>query len=256
MNIGGIGLRIAGLALWSAGCATALAQTGAVSPVGAAEPAPAFKLTVGRYALDGGGLAGSQALDVNLRYTTEQIGDLWLGVYRMPSAALSQVRSGWDKVFTVGPVRVSPSLQSASGGFWGGSVGVETGDSWYVGAGLGRTNLRNYINLNYDPNDAWMFSSGYRWADARSLGIQVVRDNRLNPDQQHVHLVYRAPRPGGQRLTLDTLYKKGFSNGEYVRRVGLSATYDWPRYFVHLTFDPKVNFTPQNMWRLQVGVRF
>ena len=53
--------------------------------------------------------------------------------------------------------------------------------------GAGRTNLRNYANLNFDPNDAWMLSGGYRWADNYSLALQVVPDNRLNPDQQNTH---------------------------------------------------------------------
>jgi hypothetical protein len=32
--------------------------------------------------------------------------------------------------------------------------------------------------------------------------------------------------------------------------------YDWPTYFVRLAWDPKVNFTPQDMVRLSAGVRF
>ena len=222
-----------------------------------AQEALPFKLTAGLYQL---GSAGSDApaargLDLNLRHT-DAWGDLWLGVYRSPVMALSQTRAGWDNTFTLGPVRLQPSLQVASGGFWGGSFGLETGDSWFVGAGLGRTNLRNYVNLNFDPNDAWMLSGGYRWQDARSLSLQVVHDNRQNPDQQHVHLVYRTPMPDSQRLTLDALYKKGTVDGEYIQRIGLSATYDWPRYFVKVAYDPKVNFTAQNMWRLQLGTRF
>ena len=37
---------------------------------------------------------------------------------------------------------------------------------------------------------------------------------------------------------------------------GKKQIYDWPRFFVRLAFDPKVNFTPENMWRLSVGTRF
>lgn len=215
-----------------------------------------FKFTTGLYQLSGADLPGSRALDVNLRYSTSTVGDLWLGFYRSPSLALSQTRAGWDNTYRLGGVRVTPSLQTASGGFWGGSLNVETGDTVYVGVGFGRTNLRNYVNLNFDPNDAYMLSAGYRWQDVRSLGLQLVRDNRQNPDQQHVHLVYRTPLPDNERLTLDALVKKGLVLGEPVRRVGLSATYDWPRYFARVAYDPKVNFTPQNMWRVQVGTRF
>ena len=122
--------------------------------------------------------------------------------------------------------------------------------------GLGRTNLRNYVNLNFDPNDAWMLSGGFRWNSARSLALQVVRDNRQNPDEQHVHLVYRTPLPEGRRLTLDGLYKKGLVAGVPIARTGLAVTYDWPHYFTRLAYDPQVNFTPQNMWRLSMGTRF
>ena len=89
-------------------------------------------------------------------------------------------------------------------------MSLEAGDTWFAGLGAGRTNLRNYANLNFDPNDAWMLSGGYRWADNHSLALQVVRDNRLNPDQQNVHLVYRTPINGSDRLTLDLLKKRGW----------------------------------------------
>ena len=135
-------------------------------------------------------------------------------------------------------------------GFVGVSVSVETGDTWFVGAGVGRTNLRNYANLNFDPNDAWMLSGGYRWASSRSLAVQVVRDYPLNPDQQNVHLVYRTPINGDYRLTLDLLQKKGLVGGVPISRSGLSVAYDWPRYFVHVAWDPQVNFTTQDMLRL------
>lgn len=232
-------------------------QSDEANAVDAPKPTP-FKLTTGLYQLSGGGAPVAKGLDVNLRYTGA-IGDLWLGVFRSPDLALSQTRGGWDSTYTLdvlGGVRISPSLQAASGGFWGGSLGLETGDTWFAGVGLGRTNLRNYVNLNFDPNDAWMLSGGYRWNSARSLALQVVRDNRQNPDEQHVHLVYRTPLSEGQRLTLDGLYKKGLVAGTPIARTGLAVTYDWPRYFARLAYDPKVNFTPQNMWRFSVGTRF
>ena len=172
----------------------------------AAEPAN-YKFTAGHYQLSGGGLPAGSGLDLNLR-ATGGFGNAWLGWYGSASQDIKQVRAGWDSSYTVGPVRLMPSLQIASGGFLGGSVMVETGDSWFAGAGLGRTNLRNYANLNFDPNDAWMLSGGYRWADNRSLALQVVRDNRENPDQQNVHLVYRTPINNGDRLTLDLLQKR------------------------------------------------
>ena len=133
---------------------------------------------------------------------------------------------------------------------------VETGDAWFVGAGVGRTNLRNYANLNFDPNDAWMLSGGYRWAGNHSLALQWIRDNRVNPDQQNLHVVYRMPVNQTDRLTVDALQKKGLVGGTPISRFGLSVGYDWPRYFVRVAYDPLVNFSVQDMLRLSVGTRF
>lgn len=232
-----------------------------LGPIGVAHAAEeavqpiSYKFTAGHYQLSGGGLPAAAGLDVNLR-ATGRFGNAWLGWYGSPSQDVKQVRAGWDSSYKLGPVRLMPSLQIASGGFVGGSVSLEAGDTWFVGVGAGRTNLRNYANLNFDPNDAWMLSGGYRWADNSSLALQVVRDNRLNPDQQNVHVVYRTPVNGNHRLTLDLLQKKGLVGGVPISRFGLSAGYDWPSYFVRVAWDPQVNFTAQDMLRLSVGTRF
>jgi hypothetical protein len=223
--------------------------------VQAQDQQPNYKLTTGLYALSGAGQANSHGLDINLRRTSDA-GDLWAAWYRSPEQNVSQPRLGWDNNYSVSTWRVQPSVQMASGGFWGGSLGVETGDSWFVGVGLGRTNLHPYTNLNFDPNDAWMASGGYRWSSVQSIGFQVVRDNRQNPDQQHVHAVYRMGMPNGQRLTLDVLFKSGLVEEQFTRRTGLSVTYDWPQFFTRVAYDPIINFTPQTMWRVSVGTRF
>jgi hypothetical protein len=201
-----------------------------------------FKLTVGAYRVSGGGLPAGPGLDMNLRYTYGD-GNVWIGWFRSPVLDFAQPRVGWDHTFTLGPVRVLPSLQAASGGFVGGSLAVETGDSWFVGTGLGRTNLRNYANLNFDPNDSYTVYGGYKWPDGTALSLSLIRDNRL-------------PLPERQRLTVDLLAKQGTVDGQFIRRAGLTVTYDWPRWFVRAAYDPKVNFTAQNMVRLSVGTRF
>jgi hypothetical protein len=219
------------------------------------EPAPAFKLTTGFYQYSGADSQNGQAVDINLRHSSTA-GNVWLGHYVSWAHELTQDRIGWDRSFPVGPVRLMPSLQLATGGAWNGSVGVETGDDWFIGAGLGRTNLREAVNLNFDPNDAYSVSGGYRWAEGASLGFVLVRDNRLHPDQQHLHLIYRTPLPEAHRLTIDLLLKSGLVEDEQIERTGLSLAYDWPRWFVRVSYDPKVNFTPQDLWRLAVGTRF
>ncbi len=227
----------------------------AMGPALAQEEAPAFKLTVGYYQSSGGGQADSHSTDTNLRHSSG-LGNVWYGHYVAASEQLVQDRAGWDRSFTAGALRVLPSVQVASGGAWNGSLNLETGETWYAGAGLGRTNLRQAVNLNFDPNDAWSLSGGYRWSDGRSLGLVYVRDNRENPDQQHLHLVWRQALPERHRLTVDLLLKRGLVEGESIERAGLSVAYDWPRWFLRVSYDPKVNFTPQDMWRFAFGTRF
>ena len=222
----------------------------------AGSPAPvAYKFTSGLYNLTGGDLPNGQGLDLNLR-VSGSYGNFWVGWFRSPLLEVHQSRAGWDQTYTVGALRWMPSLQIASGGFVGGSLGFEVGKSWFAGAGLGRTNLRDYVNLNFDPNDALMISGGYRWAEKTSLTAQIVKDNRQHPDQQHIHLIYRTPIRQDNRLTLDVLSKRGLVDGERIARVGFSAGYDWPQYFVKLAWDPQTNFTAQDMVRLSFGARF
>jgi hypothetical protein len=217
-------------------------------------PEPPFKLTVGSYQLAGPGDA-THGTDLNLRHTSG-LGNAWLGAYRQDDGMATQWRAGWDRFFLEGgPVRVQLSAQAATGGFWGGSAYAETGTEWYAGAGLGRTNLRPYVNLNFDPNDAITLAVGRHWAQ-HSLGLTLVADNRENPDQRHLHLTWRTALEGGDRLTLDLLAKRGLVDGARIERVGLSATYDHPRWFARVAWDPKVNFSAQDMTRLALGVRF
>ena len=213
---------------------------------------PSWKLTTGWYHFSNHTDAG----DFNLRYTWKAVGNFWLGYYLPDRPDPDQWRTGWDSQFDLGGVRIMPSLQAATGGFLGGSFGAETGKDWFIGAGYGRTNLRPYANLNFDPNDSYTINAGYRWGNGASASILWVQDVRLNPDEKHLHLNYRTPLPHGHRLTLDVLFKMGLVEGSMIHRLGASVTYDWPRIFVRVAYDPKVNFTPEDMWRFSVGVRF
>lgn len=211
---------------------------------------PAFKLTLGSYRFSDSG----NGIDANLRHASD-IGTTWLGYFDASGMDAHQLRAGWDRSFG-DAVRWSPSLQWASGGFFGGSINVETGKTWFVGAGYGRTNLAPYYNLNFDPNDAWTLSGGYRAPDGASYSLSYTRDDRENPDQQHLHAVYRASVNGSDRFTLDLLFKRGLVNGDSINRVGVTLTYDWPRFFVRLAFDPNTNFTSDDVIRTSIGTRF
>lgn len=213
-------------------------------------PSADFKLTVSAFKFSESG----SGVDVNVRHSSDY-GNVWLGYFRAPRLDANQWRAGWDKSFG-DAIRVQPSAQIASGGFVGGSLNVETGENWIVGAGLGRTNLRPYYNLNFDPNDAWSLLAGYRAASGQSYMAAYVRDNRENPDQQHVHLTSRTPLDGKERLTLDLLYKRGSVDGQRIRKVGGTVTYDWPQFFVRVAYDPNTNFTTDHAWRLNIGTRF
>ncbi len=211
---------------------------------------PAYKLTIGQQFFSESGTG----TDINLRRTA-QGGNTWIGYFDSTGLDAHQLRGGWDQQYG-DDVRWSPSLQIASGGFVGGSLNVETGKTWVVGAGYGRTNLQPYFNLNFDPNDAWTLSASYRPSEGVSYSISFTRDDRVNPDESHLHLSYRAPINGGDRLTLDLLYKQGLVNGDSISKLGATITYDWPRYFVRLAYDPNTNFTVDNVVRVSVGTRF
>ena len=214
-----------------------------------------YKPSVGLYDFSSRDMAGKQAVDVNLRGSSDW-GNAWVGVYRSPTDEFTQTRLGWDNTYEKFGLKLQPSLQTASGGFWGGSVGAEYGDAFFVGAGIGRTNLRNYFNLNFDPNDAWSLSTGYRWSTQNFVSLQVVRDNRLNPDQQHVHLVYRRPFADKQRLIVDLLYKSGTTDGEYIRKRGLMLGYDWGDLGLRIAYDPRVNFSNYDMTRITLSIHY
>lgn len=230
--------------------AGALICLAAMASVAAAADDTPFKLTAGYYAFSG----GAHGVDLNLRHSSE-LGNVWLGEYRSHQQDENQWRLGWDRTFG-DAIRISPSVQAAAHGFWGGSINAETGDSWFVGAGLGRTNLRPYWNLNFDPNDSWTASAGYRQPGGASYSLLLVQDNRQNPDQRHLHFTYRQPLADGQRLTFDVLRKRGLVDDEMIRRWGATLTYDWPRFFLRTAWDPKANFGPDNLWRFDVGTRF
>lgn len=220
-----------------------------------ASPAGSWLFTSGLSHLSDPDRGPGNGVDLNLRYSRGD-SNVWMGWFHSARLDLTQWRAGWDDRIKLGPVAVIPSLQVASGGFIGGSVAAEVGELWFSGIGLGRTNLRDYINLNFDPNDAWFVYGGLNDEGHQQIEIQLVRDNREHPDQQHVHLVWRRHLRDDERLTLDLLFKQGTVEDRFVRRTGLSVRYDWSHWYVRLAWDPLVNFTAQDMARLQIGRRF
>ena len=66
---------------------------------------------------------------------------------------------------------------------------------------------------------ALRIGGGYRWSDGQSLALHVTGGR--GPD-----------------------------------RLGLSVSYDWPRYFVRLSYDPRLNLVPAETLRFSAGIRF
>lgn len=216
-----------------------------------ADEPPEYKLTLGQYRYP----SGNSGQDVNLRRLD---GDThsWLGFYRDRDFG-RQARAGVDTAIDISPGwSLQPSLQAASRGFLGGSVNLQWGETWYGLVGWGRTNLRPYYNLNWDPNDAITLGGGWHGDGGRSLALTVIADDRLHTHQRHVHLTGRWPLDEGVRLTVDLLRKTGQGDDGDVRAWGWSATLDWPRGFLRWAHDPKQNFSALDADRLSLGLRF
>lgn len=227
-----------------------------------ADPAPspsverAFKLSLGDYYYDDRG-HHYQGVDVNLRYRRDD-SSLWLGYYEDPVFG-RQGRAGFDTAWTVydpWSLALLPSLQVATRDFVGGSVAAQVGSPWFAQVGIGRTNLKPYANLNFDPNDAISVAVGYHGEDGRSFTLSTLRDDRLHTGQRHHHAILQWPLGDGQRLTLDLLRKTGAGDGGHVATWGGIATYDFPRWFLRLAYDPQQNFGTANVIRLSTGLRF
>jgi hypothetical protein len=208
-----------------------------------------WKLTLGEYFF-----GSTTASDVNLRWQRSDT-HVWVGGYHDNDFG-SQARAGFDTAIDiVDHVQLQPSVQVATRGFIGGSLNVQAGDAWFGLAGIGRTNLRPYYNLNFDPNDAIELGAGHRTDDGSLYTLFVVADDRLHTRQRDWHLNARLPLDRN-RITLDLLRKSGESDAGYIKAWGFSATYDWPGWFLKLAYDPYQNFSTQDEWRFSTGLRF
>lgn len=210
-----------------------------------------FKLTVGEYLYSD----GSSGQDANLRWRRDD-NSVWVGGYRDPAFG-SQARIGADGAIDLGDaVQLQPSLQAATRGFLGGSVNVQVGKPYYAVIGWGRTNLRPYMNLNFDPNDAVTAGIGWQGEDGRTVSLTVIADDRLHTGQKDWHLYTRWPLPSEWRATVDVMRKLGQGDEGPVHAWGCSVTVDAPSWFFRLARDPKQNFSALDATRLSAGIRF
>jgi hypothetical protein len=121
-------------------------------------------------------------------------------------------------VLHLGAVRVGTVAQTDAQ-FSGAGLSLAAGANWFAQVSVGRS-------LQYDPGlsaavpaDALRVAGGYRWANGQSLSLQVT-------------------------------------SGRSADRLGLSVGYDWPRYFVRLSYDTGLKPLPQDKLRFSAGMRF
>jgi hypothetical protein len=202
------------------------------------------------------------AIDLNLR-GNEGANTFWLGHYQRGSEFL-QTRAGYERQLEIPIGRIVGSAQLATRGFLGGSVTAELGTGSAFGLlGLGRTNLKTYYNLNFDPNDSQLYGAGWRQSKDTVLTLYQIRDDRLGTGQRVTHLVLRTKPERRTRWTIDLFRKKGYGGdadeaGERpsFKGTGFALAYDFEPWFVRVAWDPKVNFTSSDMLRVAGGMRF
>ena len=196
------------------------------------------------------------AYDLNLRGNRGPH-TAWVGFYQR-AGEFQQLRFGYDNTVELPFGRMVPSLQYATRGFLGGSVTAEIGERHFGLLGFGRTNLKDYFNLNFDPNDSVLFGAGTRALPNTTLTLFQIKHDRLGTGQRITHLTARIKPDGKTRWTVDVFYKEGRSpdDSEWVRGTGATVTYDFGRYFARVASDPHVNFSRNHMVRAAFGWRF
>lgn len=237
-------------------CGLALATSWAQAQDASPDTDKPFKLTLGHYAYRNTQDSPRHDVgkDVNLRWSQ---GDThaWMGHYEDRSFG-HQDRVGADTSWSVAEgLALQPSVQAASGGFRGGSLNAVLGTQTFGIVGWGRTNLKPYANLNFDPNDAVTLGLGHVFDNGQTWSVTVIRDDRLHTGQTDRHLTGRIPI-GEDRLTVDLMYKTGRGDSGQVKAWAPSLTWDFPRWFLRFARDPKQGFTAQDATRLSAGVRF
>jgi hypothetical protein len=197
----------------------------------------------------------NDAVDINLR-ANYSVHTAWMGEYSDKNG-FHQFRTGYEYSPNFDFVRPTFSAQLAGGGFLGGSVTSEVGGDTYAIIGVGRTNLRNYYNLNFDPNDAITFGMGTRAFSNTELSLFQVFDDRLNTHQRITHFVWRYKPTNSQRITVDASYKTGLDSGnDFIHGYGLSFDYGYKQFFARVAREQYANFATSDLTRFSVGMRF
>lgn len=97
-------------------------------------------------------------------------------------------------------------------------LSLAAGRNWFAHVSVGSSLQHAWSQHGAIPNDALRVGGGYRWSDGQSLSMHVT--------------------------------------GRSAERLGLSVSYDWPRYYVRLSYDPGLNPVPHDRLRFSAGMRF
>ncbi len=216
------------------------------------EPEWSFKFTPSWYVTQ----HENNAADVNLRGNLGQH-TTWVGQY-VRGNEFQQTRFGYEYSANFAWGQMVPSVQIASKGFVGGSLNFQIGGSTYLLTGLGRTNLKDYYNLTFDPNDSYVIGFGTKVIDKQIFNVFTVRDNRLHTGQTVTHGVWRWQISSTERLVVDASRKSGrlTADSPAIKGNALSLTYDIGNNFFRLAKEQKVNFTDHDQQRISAGFRF
>ncbi len=123
-----------------------------------------------------------------------------------------------DAALNLGGMRLTPMLQTDAR-FSGAGLSLAAGANWFAQVSVGRSVQYDSGLAEAVPAEALRIAGGYRWADGQALSLQVT-------------------------------------GGRGPERLGLSVSYDWPRYFVRLSYDTGLNPLPQDKVRFSAGIRF
>lgn len=210
-----------------------------------------WKAELGHYFYAGQG----DGTDINLRARRGPLGG-WVAYYGDPTfGAQWRVGAEWrhqgwdDRLLLISTVHASLS------GFAASAFTAQVGRPWYLIAGVGRTNGREFYNLDFNPND--MVTLGAGWSH-RDLEIDAfdVRDNRFGTGRRY-HLVVRKGDPHDQLWTMDLARQTGPDvDGVSMHAWALTAGWESHGWGLRLAYDPRQNATATRATRLTLIHRF
>ena len=196
-------------------------------------------------------------MDLNLRGTLDTT-VFWIGHYRRANE-FEQTRGGLERTLSFGWGKLLLSGQAATHGFLGYATQAEIGSgSVRPLVGFGRTNLKPYYNLNFDPNDMVTVGVVADLPQSMRASFYAIHDDRLGTGQNVLHAVLRTSDSAAGRWTIDVAQRRGplGDAGPFSVRTGLGVTYDRAPYFGRVVYDPNANFSGHDMLRVGFGARF